>query len=365
TIVPGFVDTHSHMWPQWGIHKNQVWKYAINLAYGVTTTRDPQTATTDILTYQDEVDAGSVFGPRIYSTGPGVGFWDYNVKDSTQAENILRQYSKYYNTHYIKMYLTGNRQMREWIIMAARHQGLMPTTEGGLNLKLNLTNLIDGYPGHEHAIPVFPLYKDVVKSIAFSQMCVTPTLIVAYGGPFAENYWWETENAYSDPKLQYLMPYEELASKTRRDKAGWFSYDEQVFPKHAKTMNDLVMAGGLAGIGSHGEFNGIGYHWEMWAMASGGMKPMDVLRVATILGATGLGLDRDLGSLKAGKLADLVVMDKNPLENIRNTNSVAYVMKNGRLYDGNTCNEIYPVQRVLDRSEWHFERPANTTGVKE
>jgi len=365
TIVPGFVDTHSHMWPQWGIHKNQVWKYAINLAYGVTTTRDPQTATTDILAYEDEVDAGSVFGPRIYSTGPGVGFWDYNVKDSTQAENILRQYSKYYNTHYIKMYLTGNRQMREWIIMAARHQGLMPTTEGGLNLKLNLTNLLDGYPGHEHAIPIFPLYSDVIKSIAFSQMCVTPTLIVSYGGPFAENYWWETENAYADAKLNYLMPYEELASKTRRDKEGWFSYDEQVFPKHARTMNSLVLAGGLAGIGSHGEFNGIGYHWEMWAMASGGMKPMDVLRVATILGATGLGLDRDLGSLKVGKLADLVVMDKNPLENIRNTNSVKYVMMNGRLYDGNTCNEVYPAQRALDRSEWNFERPANTTGVKE
>ena len=365
TIVPGFVDTHSHMWPMWGIHKNQVWKYAINLAYGVTTTRDPQTATTDILTYGDEVDAGSVFGPRIYSTGPGVGFWAYNIKDSTQAENILRQYSKYYNTHYIKMYLTGNRQMREWVIMAARHQGLMPTTEGGLNVKLNLTNLLDGYPGHEHAIPIYPLYNDVIKSIADAKMCVTPTLIVSYGGPFAENYWWETENPYHDAKVQYFMPYEELAGKTRRDKEGWFMPEEQVFPKHAKTMDALVKAGGLAGIGSHGEFNGLGYHWEMWAMGSGGMKPMDVLRVATILGATGLGLDQDLGSLKAGKLADLVILDKNPLDNIRNTNSVAYVMKNGRLYDGNTCNEVYPGQRALDRSEWTFDRPANTTGVKE
>ena len=365
TIVPGFVDTHAHMWPQWGVHKNQVWKYAINLAYGVTTTRDPQTSSTDILTYQDEVDAGAVFGPRIYSTGPGVGFWDYNVKDSAQAEDILRQYSKYYNTHYIKMYLTGNRKQREWIIMAARNQQLMPTTEGGLNVKLNMTNLLDGYPGHEHAIPIYPLYNDLIKSIAISQMCVTPTLIVAYGGPFAENFWWETENPYHDAKVQYFMPYEELAGKTRRNKEGWFMPEEQVFPKHAKTMKSLVEAGSLAGIGSHGEFQGLGYHWEMWAMGSGGMKPFDVLRVATILGATGLGLDGDLGSLKAGKLADLVILDKNPLDNIRNTNTVVYVMKNGRLYDGNTCNEIYPAQRVLDKSEWNFDKPANTTGVKE
>ncbi len=365
TIVPGFVDTHAHLWPQWGLHKNQVWKYAMNLAYGVTTTRDPQTSSTDVLTYGDEVDAGAVFGPRIYSTGPGVGFWDYNVKDSGQAEDILRQYSKYYNTHYIKMYLSGNRQQREWIIMAARNQQLMPTTEGGLNTKLNMTNLLDGYPGHEHAIPIYPLYNDLVKTIAFSQMCVTPTLIVSYGGPFAENFWWETENPYHDGKVQYFMPYEEIAGKTRRDKAGWFMPEEQVFPKHAKSMKAMVEAGALAGIGSHGEFQGIGYHWEMWAMASGGMKPMDVLRTATILGATGLGLDRDLGSLKPGKLADLVVLDKNPLENIRNTNSVYYVMKNGRLYEGSTCNEVYPGKRALDRSEWNFEKPVNTTGIVE
>jgi hypothetical protein len=86
TIVPGFVDTHSHMWPAWGIHKNQVWMYAANLAYGVTTTRDPQTATTDVLTYGDMVETGQIIGPRIYSTGPGVGFWAYNIKDFDQAK---------------------------------------------------------------------------------------------------------------------------------------------------------------------------------------------------------------------------------------------------------------------------------------
>ena len=93
TIVPGFVDTHSHMWPAWGIHKNQIWIYAANLAYGVTTTRDPQTATTDVLTYSDHVRAGNMLGPRVYSTGPGVGFWANNIKDLDQARKILKQYS--------------------------------------------------------------------------------------------------------------------------------------------------------------------------------------------------------------------------------------------------------------------------------
>ena len=363
TIVPGFVDPHAHMWPNWGIHKNQIWIYAANLAYGVTTTRDPQTATTDVLTYSDMVDAGLMVGPRIYSTGPGVGYWAYNVKDSGQAENILRQYSKFYHTKYIKMYLTGNRKQREWIIMAARNQQLMPTTEGGLDLKLNMCNLLDGYPGHEHALPIYPLYNDVFTTIARAKMMVTPTLLVSYGGPWAENYFWERENPYHDPKVQYFFAYEELAKKTRRV-GQWTLPEEQVFPLHAKNMKNLVEAGGLVGIGSHGEFQGLGYHWEMWAMQSGGMQPHDVLKAATILGAEGLGLDRDLGSLESGKLADLIIMEKNPLENIRNTNTIQYVMKNGRLYDGNTGDEVYPQQRKLDRSEWKFDKPLTTTDIK-
>ena len=153
------------------------------------------------------------------------------------------------------MYLTGNRQTRQWIIKAAKEQQLMPTTEGGLNLKLNITNMLDGYPGHEHTIPVYPLYNDLVKSISYSKMAVTPTLLVSYGGPFAEIYYFETEDPYHDKKMQYFMPYEELAEKTRRV-SGWFLPEEHVFQKHAKSMKSMVENGSLAGIGSHGEFQG-------------------------------------------------------------------------------------------------------------
>ena len=139
--------------------------------------------------------------------------------------------------------------------------------------------------------------------------------------------------------------------------------EEHVFKKHAESMKSMVEAGALAGVGSHGEFQGLGYHWELWALQSGGMKNHDALKVATILGAEALGLDYDLGSLQPGKLADLIIMDKNPLENIRNSNTIKWVMKNGRLYEGDTLNEIYPANRKLDDAEWRFEKPWNTTGL--
>ena len=223
TIIPGFVDTHSHNRVFWNIHTQQHWNYITNVAYGVTTSRDPQTASTDILSYSDMVKAGHMIGPRAYSTGPGV-FSSETIKTYKDAENILKRYSEFYDTKTYKMYMTGNRKMRQYLIMASKELGLMPTTEGGLDYKLNLTHALDGYSGLEHSLPVTPLYSDIQKLFTTSQITYSPTLLVAYGGPWAENYYYTTDNVHDDPKLNYFTPYREVATKTLRRNgfSGWF-----------------------------------------------------------------------------------------------------------------------------------------------
>jgi Tol biopolymer transport system component len=356
TIVPGFIDIHPH-WTEIrrGVLDLQNWSFLANLAYGVTAGRDPQTATNDMFAYQDLIDIGDIIGPRPYSTGPGV-FPDTDFQSFEDADDVVRRYRQFYRTTYLKSYLVGNRKQRQWMVMACKKEGVMPTTEGGLDMKLNLTHAIDGFSGNEHSMPITPLFEDTVQFWSRSGIFYTPTLIVAYGGPWAENYFYETTEVHDDPKVRRFHPHNIVDDRTRR-RTIWVRNDELVFPRLAAQDAKLMKAGGHVCIGSHGQFQGLGYHWEMWALASGGASNMDVLRSATIQGAEAMGFAQDLGSIESGKLADLVVFNKNPLDDIRNTNTIEYVMKNGELFQGDTLDEIYPVKKPLPALWWWNEKP--------
>ena len=357
TIVPGFVDTHAH-WTEVrrGVLDMQNWSFFANLAYGVTTGRDPQTGTNDMFAYQDLVETGELVGPRAFSTGPGV-FSDTDFQSADDVEAVVARYKKYYRTNTLKSYLIGNRRQREWMIAACRKNEVMPTTEGGLDAKLNLTHALDGFSGNEHSLPVVPLFDDVVQLFARTGISYTPTLLVSYGGPFGETDFFTTTSIHDDSKIRRFIPHEVLDSKVRRSE--WFHKSEHVYPLIAASAAKIARSGGRVCIGSHGEMQGIGYHWEMWALSSGGWKPMEVLRAATLHGAEAIGYAQDLGSLEPGKLADLVVLSADPLKDIHNTSSIRYVMKNGELFEGDTLDKTWPVKSPLPRLWWWPETKAN------
>jgi Tol biopolymer transport system component len=345
-IVPGFIDTHAH----WEFRTDSVlephnWTLIANLAYGVTAGLDVQTATTDYLAYRDLVEIGQSVGQRAFMTAVGV-FGDTDFQSYDAAHSYLRRYSDHYHTKNIKSYVAGNRKQRQWIVKASEDLGLMPTTEGAADQKLNLTHAIDGMHGNEHTLPDSPIFRDVVEVFARTRTAYTPTLIVQYNAESMREYFFTRTDVHDDPKLQRFYPHNRLDELTQR-RPGWQRDDEFNFRAAAADAAKIQRAGGLVGVGGHAELQGLGYHWEMWAFAMGGMQPIEVLRAATIDGARIVGVDQDLGSIEPGKLADLVILDANPLDDIRNTVSIDRVVQNGRLYDGDTLDQQWPEQESL------------------
>ena len=360
TIIPGLIDVHAHWGFYSGLLKPDSTSPLANLAYGVTTVRDPQT-TPDIFALADLAEAGLMPSPRVFSTGPGV-FENANLRSLDDARAILRRYKDRYETHLIKSYLVGTRQQRQWMVEACRELGLMPTTEGGSDSKMNLTHALDGFSGNEHALPDTPLYRDAVQLLAQSGIAYTPTLLVAFGGPFPIYRLLAEENPADDPKLRRFFPAEELYQKSAT-RLLWFRDEDSRFPDQAKDVANIAHAGGHVAMGGHGEMQGLQNHWEMRLLASGGLTAHEVLRIATLNGAKAIGLSQDLGSLEVGKMADLVVLDRNPLADIRATTSIHRVMKNGFLYDGETLDRVWPDPEPLNKPWWQREAGPSTTAT--
>ena len=345
TILPGFIDEHDHIGEiRRDVLATEDWGLRARLAYGVTTSFDPSTLSIDMLSYQDMLDAGLMLGPRLRSTGMAI-FSMNRFASLDEVRAVLGRYRQDYALGNIKEYRTGNRRVREWMAMAAREQGLQPTTEGALSLKLDLSQILDGFAGNEHALAAPPLGDDVIGLLTQMHTSYSTTLMVTNGGPEASDWFIVHRDPSEDPKMRRFWTPAAIEQKLIA-RPGLPLQDYRFQPIAADAAR-VARAGGLVGMGAHGEVPGIGFHWEMEAHAMGGMAPMAVLHAATAGSAEAIGRLGDLGSVEPGKLADLVILDRDPLADIRNTTAIDMVMRGGFLYAGGTLDEVWPDARPL------------------
>ncbi len=365
TILPGFVDTHAHgSQAEGGIVPQQNWTDYARLSFGVTTIHDPSNNTNDVFAASELGRAGMAVGPRIYSTGTilygATGAFKADIDELEDARFHLRRMQAM-GAFSVKSYNQPRRDQRQQILAAARELEMMVVPEGGATFMHNMTMVVDGHTGIEHTLSVRSVYGDVLDLWRGSGVGYTPTLSVAYGGLGGENYWYDVDEVWKNARVAAFIPPHVIKPRAkRRQKAPLEDYNHIHV---AAITKQLVDDGGLVQAGGHGQLNGLSTHWEMWMFVQGGMTPFEALRSGTLHGATYIGLDDELGSIRPGKLADFIVYEKgrDPLKNIRDSDDIELVISNGRVYESKTMNQLYP--EAMSRKDFYWQTEGFSPGA--
>ncbi len=352
TIIPGFVDMHAHHYREHrAILPRRNFEQAVYLAYGVTTSLENSSWSQETFAAAELIEAGAVIGSRTFATGDPLYRGDSQRNNDLTSYDVAKQNINRlasWGATALKQYLQPRRHQRQWVTDVARELGLMVTSEND-DLPYTLGMVMDGHTGFEHPLSYGILYGDVAKFMGQAGVTYSPTFVVGGMGPWNEEYFFQNEDLWKDEKLRRFTPWRQLVPHLRR---RWVRPEtDYSFPLIAQSLADVIAEGGNGAIGSHGQAHGIASHWEVW-MAAAGSDPMTALEIASLRGARFLGAERHLGSLVEGKLADLMVLDANPLDDIKNTLAIRYVMKGGVMYEGDTLDEIWPRQRPFGPYYW-------------
>lgn len=357
TIMPGLVDAHAHgPYGDGDIIPNQNWSTIAHLALGVTTVFDPSSQASTVFASQEMQRAGIILGPRIFSTGEIV----YGARSRGTLNDIQNYDDALAHVHRLKVqgaagvknYNQPRRDQRQQVVAASIAENIQVVAEGASLFAQDIALIADGNTALEHNIPQLTLYEDVISFFAQTKVAYTPTLVVTYGGLAADPYWRSHMDVWRHPILsKHVPPHILQPANVRRTQAP---EEDFVDARSAAQALKLFKRGVNVSIGAHGQEEGLAAHWELWSFVRGGFTPLEALRVGTIMPARKLGMEKDVGSLEVGKLADLVVLNANPLENIRNSDKIASVMLNGRLYDALTMNEIVTGNRI--RAPYYWEQ---------
>jgi len=343
TLIPGLIDVHAHLhFSSADIVPEQEWRYMTALDFGVTTVQDPSASTDLVFTQAELVEAGFMKGPRVFSTGGVLYGALSNGGASTPDQDAARAHvrrMKAVGARSVKVYQQSQRERRQWYVQACTEEQILCVPEGGGDLWMNLGMIADGFHAIEHSLNIAPLYEDVRQFFAASHTddsfgtAYTQTLLVAYGGISGENYFLQHHNPLNNERLLRHFPQRQLDQKLWRHNM-FIQDDDWRFQQTARDAAAMSAEGTLVTLGAHGQLQGMGVHWELWALGGpGALSPHDALRAGTLNGARYMGLDDELGSIEVGKLADLIVLNSNPLDDLHNSADIALVIKNGEVFE--------------------------------
>ena len=355
TLLPGYIDAHAHgPYGRDDIIPQNNWSLLAHLALGVTTVHNPSSRAAQVFPAAEYQRAGKILGPRIFSTGEiiyGAKSTGFDPIESLDDAKAVVDRLKAQGAISVKNYNQPRRAQRQMVIEAARDAGMMVVAEGGSLYNMDMNLVADGSTGIEHNIPTLKIYDDVRDFWSKTRVGYTPTLGVTYGGLTSEDRFYRDTEVWKHPLLSHFVPPTVLQPRSvRRVTAPEPDFRDDDAAAVAKQLMEL---GVLVNTGAHGQREGLATHWEMWSFAEGGMNPMQMLATATINPARYLGMDGDLGSIEVGKLADLQVVDGNPLEDIKTTDHITHVMVNGRLYRASDLGEEVTGSRPAPTLWWH------------
>lgn len=364
-VVPGFVDTHAHVLDR--DRERTLGTLRLLLAHGVTTARDPGSGTEAIVTIRRMLAERKILGPRLFAAGRMLAGSDLDSDSFARvrtAEDIRREirWQADAGVDFIKIYSSITPSQAKVAIDEAHARGLpvighLQRTTWTDAAKMGIDAITHGSPWSAEYLPeparasykqtmfgrvywlehidlASPAFRELTDALVKHEVVVDPTLIAYHTKFFGNDPRWllSPDNALVDAKTLRKWRDE---SFTRGWTPAQYAAAQKVWPKQLALTKLLFDRGVRMTVGTDTPtpwiVPGASFHSEMELLVSAGIPPAEVLRMATRNG--GKSLRATIGAIEPGAAADLVVLTRNPLDDIRNTRSIEVVIARGVRYD--------------------------------
>ncbi len=331
TVMPGLVEFHSHLQKDYGESQGRAW-----LAFGITTVRSPGNTPYEAVEDREANEAGVRLGPRVYGTGYLMEWNRVYYKMGIAISNVSQfemelQRAKVLEHDLIKSYVRlpdlQQKRMVEFAhsigVPVATHEIWPASLVGVDNTEHTAATSRRGYSPKQATLQT--AYQDVVQLFGQSRRIFCP--MISGGG--ARKLFEDDPALKRDPRFTLYPEWIQRQVAAQPNTPGP-SGGVNPTGGHGKMVLDIMRAGGLVVAGTDTP-NGVNLHGELLSYRMAGMAPFDILKTATVNPAQALGLQA--GTIEAGKLADIIMIDGDPLADIANTVKVRKVMANGRMHD--------------------------------